>query len=89
MPDRVRIHGTRLNRGPRANPYNNSSWRAIRAEQLMAYPLCVNYSVCRNAATVADHVTPLRYGGTRLQSMCAPCHNRKRATTDKLPGAFV
>lgn len=64
--------------------YNSDRWRRLRAIQLNNEPCCEE---CRRkgrirAATVADHVIAIQDGGEawnidNLQSMCAPCHNRK------------
>ena len=60
--------------------YHSGAWRRTRAAQLAAEPYC---RMCGAPARVADHVVPLRYGGTVLQSLCARCHQVKRATTDQ------
>jgi 5-methylcytosine-specific restriction protein A len=59
--------------------------RKNRRWQLAAYPLCAECE--RNgrttAATVLDHIVPLRQGGpdepSNWQSLCESCHNRKAA----------
>ncbi len=71
---------------PRSTPrervalYHSAEWRRTRRALLDAHPYCVG---CGALATVADHIIPLRYGGTALQPMCARCHQVKRATTDQ------
>lgn len=62
--------------------YNDRRWRAIRANQLLAHPLC---KMCFDLgkvmlATVADHVVPHRgdyylFWNGELQSLCETCHN--------------
>jgi 5-methylcytosine-specific restriction protein A len=66
--------------------YQSAAWRAVRAAFLCEHPLC-----CRCdgngwvvAATVVDHITPIKDGGARfnwsnLQPLCVSCHNRKTA----------
>lgn len=59
-------------------------WRKRRAAQLKAEPRC---QACLaqgfiTVATQADHITPIANGGDPdgpLQSLCAPCHDRKTA----------
>ena len=62
--------------------YGTAAWRAIRAAQLDAHPLCAMHEARGElvAATVCDHVTPHRgdaglFFGGPFQSLCAPCHN--------------
>ena len=66
--------------------YQSKDWRVLRAAVLRDGPLCV---ACQAkgllvAATVVDHVVPLKDGGARfdranLQPLCVSCHNRKTA----------
>jgi len=61
--------------------YDSAEWRAIREQQLRAFPFCND---CGKLAEVVDHRTPLRLGGAardpgNLQSLCERCHNAKRA----------
>ncbi|WP_366146335.1 HNH endonuclease signature motif containing protein [Limnohabitans sp.] len=66
--------------------YQSANWRRLRASFLRLHPLC---RVCAAreltvAATVVDHVLPIKDGGARLdaanlQALCVPCHNRKTA----------
>lgn len=88
MPLRSPLHAVTSDRrvARPSNPYNSVGWRKERNAQLDAFPYCVS---CGGPASVADHVTPLRHGGTKLQSMCGRCHNIKRATTDKRPAVRV
>ena len=63
--------------------YGTRRWRAIRAAQLSAHPLCV---MCLNQneitpATIADHVEPHRgneqaFWTGKLQSLCANHHSK-------------
>lgn len=62
--------------------YQSTLWRNLRMWHLQNNPLCVS---CSSPATLVDHKTPIRRGGERtepknLQSMCAKCHDEKRAT---------
>ena len=64
--------------------YNSSLWRNTRKVFLFSNPACI---VCGKIGEVVDHVIPIRQGGARLdfrnmQTMCHPCHNYKRGTTD-------
>ena len=58
----------------------HTAWRRM---VLAREPEC---RVCGAPATVADHIVPLRAGGTweltNGQALCASCHNRKTATQD-------
>lgn len=68
-------------------PYNNSLWRKIREQVLRANPICVECK--RNAATVADHIKPIRLGGemhelNNIQALCSSCHNKKSAKESKI-----
>lgn len=66
--------------------YQSAAWRAVRAAFLRAHPLC---RLCEArgalvAATVVDHVTPLKDGGARfdwgnLDALCVSHHNAKTA----------
>lgn len=64
--------------------YNTRRWQKLRALQLSREPLCINFDVCHNVATIADHVIELSDGGEpfnidNLESMCIGCHNTKTA----------
>ena len=76
MPYRPRASQPR----PRVAYYHSAEWRRERAAQLAAETHC---RMCGAPARVADHIIPLRFGGTALQSLCARCHQVKRATTDQ------
>ena len=56
----------------------NGDWPAIRARQLLTYPLC---RVCGAVASEVDHIIRLRDGGSHapanLQSLCKLHHQRK------------
>lgn len=65
--------------------YDRQRWKRLRLAKLRAVPLCED---CRQvgvvrAATVVDHVRPVRLGGeafpplSGLRSLCKPCHDAK------------
>ena len=66
--------------------YHTHKWRKYRERFLWLHPLCAS---CGQPANVVDHKTPARqrpdlfWRADNHQSMCTPCHNRKRATEDK------
>lgn len=67
--------------------YSSARWQAARAAQLARAPLCARCTEQgrTTAATVCDHITPVRLGGdfwdTRnYQSLCRPCHQAKSAS---------
>ena len=74
------------NQGEDADFYNSRDWRKLRAYVLAGEPLCRE---CTAVATVVDHITPIRLGGSKwshenLQPMCTSCHNKKsRSERDK------
>ena len=55
--------------------YNTRQWRKLRAAYLAHHPVCV---ACQRLATVCDHVTPVRQGGSfwrgPFQALCTHCH---------------
>lgn len=65
--------------------YNNKRWRRYRRMFLAEHPLCVNFEICHNAATVVDHIEPHQgdwekfWDPNNHQPMCKPCHDRKTA----------
>lgn len=66
-------------RKERAKFYRSKQWRELRKMFLQWHPICVE---CSREATVVDHITPIRLGGSKidwnnLQPMCARCHNSK------------
>ncbi len=64
----------------RSDYYQKRSWRESSRKQLDAEPYCRR---CGAKATVADHIDNIGAGGDwfgPLQSLCAPCHNRKTAS---------
>lgn len=70
--------------------YNSWPWRKLRKRFLLSNPLCLHCD--RNgivtAATVADHITPIKQGGepldeSNLQALCEKCHNRKSASESR------
>ena len=83
-PKRVTQGGRRY----RDKRYNTTRWRKLRLFMLKRSPLCVE---CGAAGRVLDHITPVRHDPAtfwdtdNLQVLCDRCHNRKSATTDKLP----
>lgn len=71
--------------------YTSKPWRSVRLLQLRTNPLC---ALCGQPATIADHVVPIRQGGSRLnmenlQSLCDLCHDRKRAVESTGINSFV
>lgn len=61
--------------------YKSARWLSLRKMILARHPLC---AICGKPATVVDHIVPRRQGGgdtdhSNLQSLCARCHNVKRA----------
>lgn len=76
--------------GIHAKFYNSRKWRNLRAQFLQGNPVCVR---CQEegravAATVADHIIPIRKGGqpwseSNLQPLCAKHHNIKSASDDR------
>jgi 5-methylcytosine-specific restriction protein A len=74
--------------------YDSPQWRALRAAQLAKEPCCQGEACAgqgrTTAATVADHVQPVRLGGaffdaSNLQSLCYSCHQSKSASERKIP----
>ena len=65
----------------------DSRWSKYRTWYLQRHPLCTNYNVCHNAATVVDHIIDHVGNYDRFwdmanhQSLCAACHNTKTAKT--------
>ena len=65
--------------------YTSRPWRAKRAAQLRAEPLC---RMCKSEgrvveATIADHIEPHRgdrvaFWNNELQSLCGPCHSSRK-----------
>jgi len=71
--------------------YNTSKWRAFSKAWLAGHPLCAECARAGRvtAATDCDHVEPHRgdltkFWGGPFQSLCASCHSRKTATTDRV-----
>lgn len=78
-------------RGSAAQRGYDHIWRREREAELQAEPLCrecLKRGIL-TPATVRDHIIPHRgdkrlfYDPANRQSLCEPCHNRKRATEDK------
>jgi len=69
----------------------DADWKRCRAQHLIAEPLCRPCLAMRRhvPATVVDHIKDiathphLRLDDDNLQSMCAPCHNRKTHYTQR------
>lgn len=70
----------------RSRLYNTARWKRVRRRHLQDNPLCVE---CMNngrgpiAASVVDHRRRVNDGAdfwdaSNYQSMCKPCHDRKR-----------
>jgi 5-methylcytosine-specific restriction enzyme A len=73
-----------LEREKRQAMYQTPQWRARRAAQLQAHPLCAEHLRQGRAvpATVADHIKnhcgdPVSFYQGALQSLCRPCHASK------------
>ena len=66
--------------------YKSRQWQSLRRQKLAVAPYCEE---CHRggryqAATVVDHITPIKHGGAplemaNLQSLCASCHSTKSA----------
>jgi 5-methylcytosine-specific restriction endonuclease McrA len=71
----------------RDSRYDTAAWQRVRAAHKAKHPLC---ACCKAqgrtvAATVVDHITPVRLGGdfwdtNNHQSLCTPCHQAKSAS---------
>lgn len=77
------------NQGTRYNPdpfYHTREWKSIRKAKLRQDPYC-ECPDCKGKkipATMVDHITPIKQGGSRtemsnLQSMTDSCHAKKSA----------
>ena len=71
--------------------YNTSRWRRYRASYLKLNPLCAE---CDHAATVVDHITPVRLGGEfwepdNHQPLCAHHHNAKSGREAHKPHTYT
>lgn len=92
-PDHALVELTHVTSRKHTNPafamidswYDSRDWRALKAEQLRRFPFCAACSREYNPviATEVDHIRPIRLGGrkrdfTNFQSLCKPCHDRKR-----------
>lgn len=65
--------------------YKKNKWRIKSEQQRREYPYCAS---CKDKGitifgNVADHIIPISIGGAKwddrnLQTLCHPCHNRKR-----------
>ncbi len=70
----------------RSAEYGTARWQAARAAQLARCPCCEACTKAgrTTAATVCDHIKPVRLGGSfwdaaNHQSLCRPCHQTKSA----------
>jgi 5-methylcytosine-specific restriction protein A len=72
--------------------YNSPEWRDLRLKHLRKNPACLG---CvekgeRTFADVCDHIVPIsihwqrRLDPDNLQSLCHPCHNRKRQKESRM-----
>ncbi len=89
-----RVKGRRLARRPSPSKRGyGARWQRIRRRVLDERMWCADlFSHHRSmgpsavAATIVDHIVPLRDGGTNddanLQCLCASCHSRKTALQD-------
>ncbi|MBA7564371.1 HNH endonuclease [Candidatus Atribacteria bacterium 1244-E10-H5-B2] len=65
--------------------YKSYRWRKLRKYKLSRDPLCaicLREEIVKEAAMV-DHIKPIKNSGDlmamdNLQSLCVPCHNRKK-----------
>jgi 5-methylcytosine-specific restriction endonuclease McrA len=78
--DHRRAQQDERNRTETWRDYDNPTWIANRRVVLTREPNC---RVCGEPATVVDHITPLRDGGTHdlanLRPLCKPDHDRHTA----------
>lgn len=75
--------------------YTVKRWRAIRARQLKAHPLC---EFCKargkvEAATICDHIEPhkgdmVRFWAGPFQSLCKTCHDSTKQAIEHGARAF-
>ncbi len=66
--------------------YQSAEWKAVRKQKLLLNPLCEE---CQRKgklrkATMVDHITPIKQGGSalgleNLQCLCWRCHSEKSA----------
>jgi 5-methylcytosine-specific restriction protein A len=64
----------------RSGFYKTTAWKKLRKMKLAEEPLC---RICGAAGRVVDHIQQISRGGLRydmdnLQTLCSPCHDRKR-----------
>jgi 5-methylcytosine-specific restriction protein A len=70
--------------------YGKKRWLVTARNQLATHPLC---AMCLSdgavtAASVVDHVEPHHgdaqmFWNGKLQSLCAPCHNKRKANIEQ------
>ncbi|WP_170019202.1 HNH endonuclease signature motif containing protein [Campylobacter sp. RM16190] len=61
--------------------YQSKEWKKTRILKKQQEPFC---RVCGKPTEIIDHITPIEYGGAKLelsnlQGLCRACHNRKTA----------
>jgi 5-methylcytosine-specific restriction protein A len=71
----------------RDSRYSTAAWQKARAAQLARKPCCEECARQgrTTAATVCDHIKPVRLGGdfwdtSNYASLCRPCHQSKSAS---------
>src|SRR5262249_8844577 len=79
------LEESRAKRAARSQrPYDLAAWK-VRAHAFLAeHPGCLG---CGNAASIADHITPLSCGGHfdgPLQALCQPCHDTTKRRLELL-----
>lgn len=71
--------------------YDRALWKRLRAQQLMANPLCA-FCLARGIvteATIADHIKPhkgdesLFFDNNNLQSLCKECHDSDKQALER------
>ena len=90
MPEdrkRKQMHERRV-KEPR---YCTTRWRRYRQFFLKLQPVCAS---CDEAASVVDHIVPVRLGGDfwapdNHQALCARCHNIKSGEEAHRPHTFT
>ena len=66
--------------------YNSRRWKSLRKQYIQRNPLCADceaigvYTPAENVHHVVERLEApeLAYEWSNLQSLCIPCHNRKR-----------
>lgn len=82
----------RFEKGTTTERGYGAAWRKLRLLVLQRDAVCA-VAGCTRPSVIADHILPKEQGGSddmsNLQGMCQPCHDRKRATTDKIKNMAV